>query len=133
MTTPQIGTKGEPLNLLIRQGATFGPKHCTIYSGAGVPEDITGCSFLAEIRKTPDTSTVAAVATFVITNAAAGEFTFTFPASATADIDAGSVDEAEPASQYVWDMEMHYPDGRVRPLVYGEVSVFREVSKGTPL
>ena len=30
MTTPQIGTKGDRLDILIRQGATFGPMQCTL-------------------------------------------------------------------------------------------------------
>lgn len=129
---PQIGTKGDRLDILIRQGATFGPKYCTILKSDGSPEDITGCTFIAEIRKTSDASVVAASAVFAITNAAGGEFNFTFQASATKDIPADPVSEDEPDSQYVWDCELHYPDGRVRPLMYGDVRVFREVSKGTP-
>ena len=132
-TIPQIGSKGDRLDILIRQGGTFGPKYCTILKSDGSPEDITGCTFIAEIRKTADATAVAASAVFAITNAAGGEFNFTFEASATKDIAADPVGETEPDSQYVWDLEMHYPGGRVRPLLYGDVAVFREVSKGTPV
>lgn len=132
-TIPQIGTKGDRLDILIRQGGTFGPKFCTILKRDGGPDDITGCTFIAEIRKTADATVVAASAVFAITNAAGGEFNFTFEASATKDIPADPEGETEPDSQYVWDLEMHYPGGRVRPLLYGDVAVFREVSKGTPV
>ena len=132
-TIPQIGTKGDRLDILIRQGGTFGPKYGTISKRDGSPEDITGCTFIAEIRKTADATVVAASAVFAITNAPGGEFTFTFEASATKDIAADPEGETEPDSQYVWDLEMHYADGRVRPLLYGDVAVFREVSKGTPV
>lgn len=130
---PKIGSKGDRLDILIRQGGTFGPKFCTILKSDGSPENITGCTFIAEIRKTADATVVAASATFAITNAAGGECNFTFLASGTKDIPADPVSEEDPASQYVWDWEMHYPDGRVRPLLYGDVFVFREVSKGTPV
>lgn len=132
-TIPQIGSKGDRLDILIRQGGTFGPKFCTILKSDGSPENITGCTFIAEIRKTADATVVAASATFAITNAAGGEFNFTFSATATQAITADPVGETEPDSQYVWDLEMHYADGRVRPLLYGDVAVFREVSKGTPV
>jgi len=132
-TIPKIGSKGDRLDILIRQGGTFGPKFCTILKSDGSPENITGCTFIAEIRKTADATVVAASATFAITNAAGGEFNFTFSATATQAIAADPVGETEPDSQYVWDLEMHYADGRVRPLLYGDVAVFREVSKGIPV
>ena len=69
-TIPQIGSKGDRLDILIRQGGTFGPEFCTILKIDGSPEDITGCTFIAENRKTADATVVAASAVFAITNAA---------------------------------------------------------------
>ena len=132
MTTPQIGTKGDRLDILIRQGATFGPMQCTVLKADGSPEDLTGCTFIAEIRKTPDAATAAASALFTLTNATAGQFSFTFLATATEDIPCAPEGETSPDSLYVWDLEIHYPSGMVRPMLYGDALVFREVSKGTP-
>lgn len=133
MATPIIGTKGDRLDLLIRQGATFGPMRCTLLKADGSPEDLTGCTFIAEIRKTPDATTVAAAAVFDLTNAAAGDFSYSFLADDTAGIPCAPEGETSPDSMYVWDLEVHYPSGRVRPLLYGDSLVFREVSKGTPV
>lgn len=129
---PEIGSKGERLDLLIRQGGTFGPVFATLLKADGSPENLTGCTFIAEIRKTSDAVTAVASAVFVITAPLAGQFNYVFLESETMNIPCDPEGEDSPDSQYVWDMEMHYPSGRVRPLLYGNVRVFREVSKGTP-
>lgn len=132
MTNPQVGTKGDRLDILIRQGATFGPMQCTVLKADGGPEDLTGCTFLAEIRKTPDDVVVAASAVFTLTNAAAGEFSFEFLADDTKLIPCAPEGETDPESIYAWDLEIHYPSGFVRPMLWGDALIFREVSKGTP-
>jgi hypothetical protein len=125
---PTIGNKGEVLDLLIRQGATFGPHEVTLTDAQAAPIDITGSTFSAQIRKTYNASTIDATFTFAITNAAQGKFTFTLSNTVTAALTAGA-DEFDPLSQYVWDLEMTSASGRVTPLFYGAVRVFREVSR----
>lgn len=124
-----IGNKGEELNLLIRQGATFGPNECTLVNPNGTPMNLTGCTFSAQIRKTPSSPTVLASAVFSITNAAQGQFTWEFSETATATLVADDTSETAEASTYVWDMEMQDNSGNILPLVYGAVNVFREVTK----
>lgn len=127
---PQIGTKGAELDLLIRQGATFGPVTSTITNPNATPMDITGVILRGQVRKTP-TSPIGegCVAEFNIIDAPNGIFEWYFSASATALLVADNESETAPASVYVWDMEMEDTQGRVIPLMYGKVNVFREVTK----
>lgn len=128
-----IGTKGAELNLLIRQGATFGPVASRLTNPGGSAMSLTGATIRGQIRKTASSAgSTGATATCTVTNAANGEFTFTFPASVTAALIADDTSEEAPASIYVWDMELEDSTGRVIPLVYGRVNVFREVTKPTP-
>lgn len=125
----QIGTKGANLDLLVRQGATQGPYYTTILKQDGDPVDITSAVFGATIKKTPTDTAESVTFDFDITDAAAGKFTWSIPADDTAGLTASPVDENQPESQYVWDMEVELTDGRVIPLFYGAVKVFREITK----
>lgn len=124
-----VGSKGGNLDLLIRQGATLGPNSTQIKDRTGTAIDITGATVRSEIRKTPDAVTVDATAVCTITDAANGAFTWEFTAAETKLLDADPVSEEQPLSKYVWDMEIQYSDGRIQPLMYGDVRVFREVTK----
>lgn len=126
---PFIGTKGANLDLVIRQGATLGPNHMAIKNTAGNPVDITGALLRASIRKTADAATVDATATFTPISPVAGTVYWEFDATTTAALTCDPLDETSPDSLYVWDMEIEYADGRIVPLLYGEVRVFREVTK----
>jgi hypothetical protein len=130
MPAPVIGTKGAELDLLIRQGATFGPNTCTLTNPNATPVNLTGATLRAQIRKTATSTLVpGATGTFVITNAANGVFTWEFTAAVTQLLTADNDSEAAAASTYVWDMELQDASGRVIPLCYGKVNVFREVTK----
>lgn len=129
----QIGTKGAELDLLIRQGATFGPNSSRILNPNGTPVDLTGATIRAQIRKTPNsTLSPGATAVFTITNATNGQFNWEFSASDTTLLTADASGETAAGSQYVWDMELQDSTGRVLPLLYGKVSVYREVTKVDP-
>jgi hypothetical protein len=124
-----VGSKGGNLDLLIRQGATLGPNVTQIKDRAGAAIDITGATIRSEIRKTPDAIVVDATAVCTITDAVNGTFTWSFTAAETKLLDADPLDEQQPLSKYVWDMEIQYATGRIQPLMYGDVRVFREVTK----
>ena len=126
---PVLGTKGGELDLLLKQGATFGPHQITLKDSANQPINITGATIRAQIRKTSDAATAVATGDFVLTAPSMGVFTFGFSSTATTALQVDTVSEAGTDSQYVWDMEIQYSDGRVYPLMYGKVSVFREVTK----
>jgi hypothetical protein len=125
----EIINKGQELNLTIRQGATFGPVVCTLKDNAGNPINITGYTVRASIRKSPFSRKLTGCnATCIITNAAAGQWSFEFTAADTALLAAGD-NENSPESLHQWDMEIQEPSGKIIPVVYGTVKVFREVTK----
>lgn len=126
-----IGSKGAELNLLIRQGGTFGPYPLTLTDPTTLePLNLTGCTFRAQVRKSySDLIGPTAAADFTIIDANTGQLEWSISESQTSALTAG-VDENASASAYIWDMEMSDSLGRVIPLLYGDVKVFREVPKG---
>lgn len=130
MTTAalSIGFYGEELDLLVRQGAEFGPVTATMRNPDASPVDLTGCAIRGQVRKRAlDASTVASL-TVTITNAANGVYEFGMSNAVTAGIPAGEAANL-PTSQYVWDLELQDVLGRVIPLYYGAVIVLREVTR----
>lgn len=140
MATPKIGYYGERLDILIRQGATFGPFPAQMFGpvdtnnpthvsqGYGDPINLTGCTIRGKIRKTALSATVTATLAVTITTAATGQYSFTLTDTTTAAIVAGEK-VTDKASQYVWDLELVEATGRVIPLYYGAAIVLREVTR----
>jgi hypothetical protein len=126
---PVLGTKGGELDLLLKQGSTFGPHQITLKDSNNQPINITGATIRAQIRKTSDAANPVATGDFVLVTPGSGVFTFGFSSVSTSSLLVDTVSETGTDSQYVWDMEIQYSDGRVYPLMYGKVSVFREVTK----
>ena len=128
-----VGTKGQEVDLLIRQGATLGPVLCRLTNPNATAMNLTGAVIRGQIRKTASSAgSTGATAVCTITNALNGEFTYEFTAAATTALVADDNSEEAPASIYVWDMELEDSTGRITPLVYGKVNVFREVTKTAP-
>lgn len=129
MATPSIGHYGAPLNLRIKQGATFSPT-IILQNPDGSFVNLTGSQVRAQIRKNALDAAVAASFVIDILNAVGGEFKMTLTDEVTAAITAGEM-LTSTASKYVWDCEMEDSLGRVTPLFYGQVDVFREVTRTT--
>lgn len=125
-----IGFLGVRQNLQIRQGATFGPLRLTVRNPDNTPVDLTGSTLVGHIRKTAKAPVVLLELVGTIEGDSADgvwrveELT----AAQTAALAAGET-PAEPASQYVYDLEWTDATGRVTPLLYGTVSVLREVTR----
>jgi hypothetical protein len=126
MTT--LGYIGEKLDLLVKQGSTLGPFTVTLANPDTAPVDLTGATLRAHLRKKALDSAKVAQFDVVVTDAAAGKFQFGMTDEATAAIPAGETLK-DVASVYVWDMELEDASGRVLPLYYGDVKVFREVTR----
>jgi hypothetical protein len=129
VAVPKIGSVGAELDLLIKQGGTFGPVTVTARNPDATAMDLTGCTVRGQIRKKALDSTV--VASFVCTVdpdqvANRGKFVFGLTDEVTAAIVA---DEQPAKSLFVWDMELEDGAGRVTPLYHGQVTVFREVTR----
>jgi hypothetical protein len=126
-----VGTKGARLDLLLRQGATFGPYEVTLSNPDLSPVNLNGVVFRSQIRRTPTSIFGEAIApVFTYVNRPLGIFTFQFTAEDTATLAPG-IDEDAPESLYYWDLEMEDAFGRVFPVLYGDVKVFREITKET--
>lgn len=127
MAAPILGSIGEELDLLIRQGATFGPYTLTMRNPDTTPVDLTGMLFRGKIRK-DSKSTVSYPITFTVLDAVNGVVQMSISDEDTTSIPAGpNLSHAD--SKYVWDAEMEDSLGSVLPLYYGKVSVFREITK----
>lgn len=142
--TPQVGSIGEELDLLIAQGRTFGPlsfematinpdllpwpADTDIPDSAWIPFDLTGCEIRGQMRKKWDSTAAEADFVCTITDATAGKYEIDLPDEVTADIIAGS-DYRRPESQYVWDLELVDSAGDITPLYWGAVRVQRRVTR----
>lgn len=62
MTTPlQLSSLGERMNLLLQQGATFGPIVATMTNPDLSPVNLTGCTIFGSVRKTAASTTIDAI------------------------------------------------------------------------
>ena len=125
----QIGSIGERLDIILRQGSTLGPFIVTLTNPNGTPFDLTGATISGQVRKNA-TDTGNPIATFdiVYINRVAGQFSFGMTKSVTALIPAGEY-QKDDASQYKWDMELVDSLTRCIPLYYGNFENFREVTR----
>lgn len=130
--TLEISALGERINLLLQQGAAFGPITATMLNpDETTPVDLTGCTIFGSVRKTAATDTVAAALTVAITTPLAGVYTFQLTGAQTDLITAGEVIKSA-ESQYVWDLFLKDSTDRVTQLYYGAVQVLRRVTRPTP-
>lgn len=126
LTAPNLPTAMNPLkfNLVIDQGATF---ERTLMWKAGTPAGpviFTGCTARAQLRENiEDTTTLLELTTEngrLSLGSTDGKLTITIAAVDTAKL---------PENGGVYDLELVYPDGRVRRLMQGLVVVRPEVTR----
>ena len=128
MMANQIGGKGSQLDILIRQGATFGPHRITLKDENSNSIVLTGFEFTGQIRKSISSAQVTAVIQTEIIDEQNGIIEISIPWNVTKDIPAGE-NEKDEKSLYLWDFEMRDPQNKVTPLFYGQVKVFREITR----
>lgn len=129
MNAPVIGSVGEAIDLLIRQGATFGPHQVTLTNPDGTPVNLTGATVRGQIRRTAlSTGSPLADLAVTIIDAPNGVFEFGLSSTQTAALGADESPQGH-ASRAVWDMELQDTLGRVIPLFTGKVNVYREVTR----
>lgn len=126
-TKLQLGTIGARVDLLIKQGATFGPHVVTLTNPDGSPTDLTGCSFKGSIKAKARDASVLARFSFTMVSVNPGKFSFQLAATDSAVIPAGE-NLSDSASLKTYDIKMLDASGRVVPLFYGDAKVFREVT-----
>lgn len=122
-------------DLRIKQGSTFLIRGVlrnpiTYIDEVAQPQtfvDLTGCTFVAKIRKKALDVAVIAAFSFSIIDAENGVYELVLTDEVTATIPCGER-MTDDASKYVWDAELHDTAGQVIPLWYGDVVVFRNAS-----
>lgn len=128
----QLGYIGESFDMLIKQGAGFGPFEFELEledeeTGEVIPYDLTGGTIICEIRKKGlDTGTPVASPTCTIIDV--NKFTIAMTDNQTAAIPAGEL-QTDKASQYVHDVVFRPASGDIEPLYYGNAICARRVSK----
>ena len=123
---PTLGSIGEKVDLLIKQGATFGQHILELTDPlTNQPLNLLGASLRGTMRKEFGGPVVATFATPIL-DAAGGKAGLSLDAITTAALTCGPTIK-DPASQYVWDLEMTDTLARVIPIMYGDVKVFRDV------
>jgi hypothetical protein len=121
-----IGTIGDELDLLIKQGSVFGPMIVDLVNPDNSPVDLTGCTIRANMRWKDHTATPAIAFDISYIDRVNGQFSFGLTATVTEDLKAGkTVDSTD--SRYLWDLELVDSTGRPIPYFYGVARVFRDI------
>jgi hypothetical protein len=91
----------------------------TMTSDGETPVNITGRTYAAQLRTTPDISAISASATCTITDAANGVMTVLFTATSTSALDPG---------YYYWDLQ-ETSGSTVTTVLQGTVNVLADVTR----
>lgn len=117
------------IDLVIQQGATFGPLSAVIKDKAtGLGVDLTGCAVAAQIRKTHGDPS--AHGTFTVSiDVPTSTISWSMAKAETQALDANEVLGEATADPYYWDLELTWSDGSSDTPFAGEVRVPAEVTK----
>lgn len=109
------------LDIIIEQGATF--SQSIVYKdSAGDAIDLTSVSLVrGQVRQTYKSETSYAF-TLAVTDAAAGEISWTMPATTTAQIEPYN-------TQWFYDIEVVYSSGVVERILQGRATISPEVTR----
>lgn len=121
-----IGTKPPCVNTFVLQGSTY-KKAFVIKNSAGALVDLTGSSFVGQIRRTKSSTTVVASFTFSV-NLSLSRVEYSLSAATTAAMTAGATDDSSD-SQYVYDIEWIKSDGSIQRIFGGVLTLSPEVTR----
>jgi hypothetical protein len=123
-----ISNQGVQVDLTVMQGASLILNLTCTNPADGTPASLVDCFLNAKIRKAALSGTIAAAFETSITDATGGLATLILGPSVSGSLVAGeSLDDD--AGQYVWDLALTDSDGNVSFPIYGNVSVFRQVTR----
>lgn len=91
----------------------------TLTSDGTTPIDVTGRTYTAQLRTTPDISVVSASFTCTVTNGATGQVTCVMSAASSAQLSPG---------YYYWDLQEN-ASGVISTLLSGQVTVVADVTR----
>lgn len=127
----KISTRGERLDLELRQGASLLPvRHNLVDPDTGNPVDLTGFQARGQIRrKALDTGApVASFNTLIAPTPTQGWYEFWLTDEQTSAITCGPTIN-DPASLYEWDFELQDAAGNVINTFWGVVRIAAEVTR----
>lgn len=105
--------------IIIRRGDSY--SHVvTEYNDDGSFSNLTGSTFLVQLKEDPTDTIPVVTFTSTILNAAQGSWQFTLTATQTAALEPGL---------YVYDVQRTYSDGSVHTRFEGEADVQQDVSR----
>jgi hypothetical protein len=110
-------------NLRIKRGDTLSVVMVLRDAVTKDPVNLTGCSYLAQVRQTKDSTTVIAELVINALTPAEGEIEVFMAPEDSAEIPSASLPRA------VWDLEVTYADGFVQTMVEGDVELSGDVSR----
>ena len=102
----------------IRRGDTY-THLVTEYDSDGALDDLTGSTFLVQLRETPEAASALATFTTEFIDAEEGEWQFSLSATETSALVAGL---------YFYDVQRTWPDGTVHTRFQGEALVEDDIS-----
>lgn len=124
----QVTNVGSRVDFLMRQGADFSTT-LTFTGPNAAPVDLTGCAFLAQIRRTGrDRTVVQAFTVAVVDPPTNGIAKLSISAALTGAIGCGETPD-DPDWQYVWDLQFTDAASNLSSPLYGAVQILREVTR----
>ena len=119
-------------NLTMWQGSTFGLV-ITVKDANNVVQNLTSYTARMQMRSSYDAGSVTESLTTsngeITITAATGNVALELAASRTANISVDLTNGKPPKSSYVYDLELIDGDGKVSKLLYGDVTVYGEVTR----
>lgn len=123
---PQIGKPPARVDLLLVQGDDY-EFGFEIKDDEGNPVDLTGATLRAQVRKAP-TLPVLFEPTFTSKVGSSSQRVMAVRGVDTAALAVGPTIK-DPASKFVWDIELKDTAGDTRTIAEGVISIYREVTK----
>lgn len=105
--------------LVIRKGDTY-THSVAEFDSNGSPSDLTGSSFLVQLKADPEDVSPIVTFTTTLMNAVAGQWQFALTPAQTSALEPGA---------YFYDVQRTYPDGQIHTRFEGEADVELDVSR----
>lgn len=126
-TTQDLGYLGEKLDLTVKQGSTFGPFTFILKNPDQTAVDISQIEIRGKVKKSKNSTEFVAF-NIIKTDSVNGTFELSLSSEQTGNLDCGS-SLADVNSKYIYDVELDSGLGQVTPFIYGDLKVFREVTR----
>ena len=125
-------TNSNKYNLTMWQGATFGLS-ITVKDASGAVQNLTSYSARMQMRPSYDSGTVTeSLSTAngeISIDAPAGNVMLELAASRTANITVDMTNGKPPKSSFVYDLELIDANSKVSKILFGDVTVYGEVTR----